>query len=67
MSYANPFLVCETCARQTTHYDPELNENLPCGHVAGIRSLCQTWSPVDGCTCRTPCRRPTRRSYSRFR
>lgn len=49
MSYANPFLICELCGRQAT--DHKDNQNVPCGHHASIRSICPSWSPVDGCLC----------------
>jgi hypothetical protein len=60
MSYANPYLVCENCGQRTTHFDPLFAVNLPCGHKAGIRSLCHSWSPVDDCACKPTCKRPRR-------
>jgi len=60
MSYANPYLVCETCGQRTTHFDPASAVNLPCGHKGGIRSTCYSWGPVDGCRCSKPCKRPRR-------
>ncbi len=47
--YADPFLVCESCGRQTTGRDG--NYNAPCGHRAGFKSICPSWSPVEGCLC----------------
>lgn len=60
MSYANPYLICEACAKRTTHFDQVNIVNLPCGHQAGVRSLCLSWGPVDGCSCNPVCRRPAR-------
>lgn len=52
-NYANPYLVCANCAYQTTHIDEEKNRNMPCGcPTMQIYSICLSWSPVDGCTCR---------------
>ena len=58
--FANPFLVCEKCrADVEAWHDPSRCgcgqpgfENLPCGHQAGITSLCPSWSPVSGCRCK---------------
>jgi hypothetical protein len=58
--FANPHLVCEVCGNSVRRYhDAERcgchNEmsNVPCGHI-GVRSVCPSWGPVDGCTCSPP-------------
>jgi hypothetical protein len=48
--YANPYLVCTFCKQQVT--EDRDGSNYPCDHVAGTRSTCPTWSPIDDCTCR---------------
>lgn len=60
--FANPHLVCTDCRRPVPAWhnpdacgcDPEVFGpfwNVPCGHRAGITSVCPSWSPVDGCQC----------------
>lgn len=52
MVYANPFNSCEQCGARTTGTDDH-SRNQPCGHTGGFRSVCPSWSPVDGCNCLT--------------
>lgn len=58
--YANPYLRCNDCKEKVTGYisfdknPPECEhkgQNVPCGHKAGIDSVCASWSPVIGCRC----------------
>ena len=54
--YADPFLICEECGLRAEGYvhspgHEEDFENWPCRHRAPIKSLCPSWSPVDGCRC----------------
>lgn len=62
VEFANPFLVCDECRRPVPvwhnpdkcgcdpgTFGPFWNE--PCGHKAGVTSVCPSWSPVDGCLC----------------
>lgn len=58
--FANPFMICNQCKRRvegfvSSVYRDDLCEhdfdNYPCGHAAGIQSLCPSWSPVSGCQC----------------
>lgn len=56
--FANPYLVCGQCGHPTpSWHDPSACgctgaiANQPCGHAAGVLSLCLSWSPVDGCRC----------------
>lgn len=58
ISLANPYLTCLTCRKPVTAWhDPDKcgcgrgDWNEPCGHAAGITSVCPSWSPVDGCQC----------------
>lgn len=59
-SLANPFLVCLRCRRGVSAWhDSErcgcraegAGANLPCGHAAGVESVCPSWSPIGGCGC----------------
>lgn len=56
--FADPFLTCDHCGKFVTGWHN--NDtcgcdascwNEPCGHTAGVTSVCPSWSPVDGCTC----------------
>lgn len=60
VGFANPFLVCDECGEKVPYWhDParcgprcdEDSFNYPCGHKAGITSVCYSWGPVDGCMC----------------
>ena len=59
ISFANPFLVCDQCQQPVpAWHNPDRCgcggggwQNLPCGHQAGVTSVCPSWGPVDGCTC----------------
>ena len=60
ISFANPYLVCASCAeRVTAWHSTEACGceapcwNVPCGHTALTASVCPSWSPVDGCACPT--------------
>lgn len=61
ITFANPFLYCDECERPVPSWHDSEScgcdetgwENLPCGHTAGIHSVCPTWSPVGGCECVT--------------
>lgn len=56
---ANPYLTCDTCGKWVTGWhDPQQCGcddtgwlNTPCGHQAGITTVCPSWDPVDGCVC----------------
>lgn len=59
LTFANPYLLCTTCAKPVPAWHqpakcgpgctkPASNE--PCGHL-GVTSACPTWGPVDGCRC----------------
>lgn len=59
LKFANPYLRCDTCEE----YVPAWHDgdkcgcdqgwwNAPCGHTAGIHSICPSWSPADGCMCK---------------
>ncbi len=47
--FSNPFLVCIECSARVRYIDTEGNQ--PCGHRADTASVCETWTPVDGCRC----------------
>lgn len=60
VGFANPYLVCEECRKPTPYWHsnercgPACTEswfNYPCGHTAGVISICPSWSSVDGCKC----------------
>lgn len=67
VEFANPYLQCDQCDQRTTgfhdadrcgcavgalgEYERTGYYNLPCGHRAGVTSVCPSWSPVDGCCC----------------
>lgn len=58
VTFANPYLHCCKCGVQVLkwHNDSlcECNKsfwNLPCGHRAGVISVCLSWSPLIGCSC----------------
>lgn len=59
VEFANPFLACDTCGQRVPKWhDPDRCgcgeegwENRPCGHQAGVTSVCPSWGPVDGCLC----------------
>ncbi|MFE6474647.1 hypothetical protein [Streptomyces rochei] len=60
VDFVNPFLVCEQCGqpvhRWHSHDKCGCNAtfwNEPCQHTADVTSLCLSWSPIDGCTCRS--------------
>lgn len=57
---ANPYLTCDWCGCVVSSWHdaarcgegctlPSLNR--PCGHAAGVTSVCPSWGPVDGCGC----------------
>ena len=55
IEFADPFKMCERCDGWVTGVavfpdEFRASENLPCRH-AGYRSVCPSWSPVDGCQC----------------
>lgn len=59
ISFANPYLVCGQCQGPVPRWHNndkcgcrERCWNDPCGHVAEAVSVCPSWGPVDGCTCR---------------
>lgn len=66
VGFANPFLFCKKCGSWVTGWHDRDKcgckddcWNIPCGcRHAGVRGLCPSWSPVDGCTCGTPCALP---------
>ncbi|MGW7630502.1 hypothetical protein ACWGKO_16425 [Streptomyces griseoincarnatus] len=59
VTFANPYLVCNLCRQPAPRWHN--NDKCgctascwldPCGHTAEAVSVCPSWSPVDGCTCR---------------
>lgn len=65
IGFANPYLVCNECRKKVPYWhDPDRCGcatqafNYPCEHDLAITSLCESWSLVDGCTCKTPCKKP---------
>lgn len=67
VTFADPYLICEQCRAWVVGWhnpqrcDPSPTRqfgcgksatNLPCGHAAGVTSVCPSWSPVGGCHCR---------------
>jgi hypothetical protein len=57
-TFANPHLVCDLCRQPVPRWHNNttcgcVDEfwNDPCGHTAGVTSVCPSWSPVDGCQC----------------
>lgn len=62
IGFANPYLRCDECKSKVKYWhDPDRchctddSFNYPCEHTAGVTSSCFSWSPVDGCSCETPC------------
>lgn len=59
ITFADPYLVCQQCGFWVTSWhnpdecgcDIIVTFNLPCGHNAGITTVCPSWGPVDGCRC----------------
>jgi hypothetical protein len=58
VSFANPYLRCDQCGQPVPRWHDDARcgcnggfWNEPCGHVAGVTSVCPSWSPVDGCCC----------------
>lgn len=58
IEFADPYLVCDLCHQPVPrwHDDDRCGcrdgfWNEPCGHQAGVTSVCPSWGPVDGCTC----------------
>lgn len=59
ITFANPWLTCDECGFQVTGWhNPQpcgctLRDwsNRPCGHSAGVTSICPSWGPVDDCSC----------------
>lgn len=49
--YANPFLRCTGCGEKVEGRRDDTYRNYPCGH-RDYNSICYSWSPVDGCTCK---------------
>lgn len=49
-TFANPYIACEQCRERVVGMHDNLR-NVPCGHKANWRSVCPSWSPVDGCCC----------------
>lgn len=56
--FANPYLVCDQCNKRAVYWhNPERCTcsgkiyNHPCGHPAGVTSICDTWNSVKGCQC----------------
>lgn len=59
VTLANPYLVCDLCRWSVPRWHnntkcgcDETFWNDPCGHTAGITSVCPSWDPVDGCQCK---------------
>lgn len=50
-AFINPFLVCTSCTAAVIWHKDDRITNHPCGHQ-GVRSVCMTWSPATGCTCK---------------
>ncbi len=58
VGYANPFFICNTCKDKVLYWHDPIRckcgdkvFNHPCYHMTGVKSLCPTWEPVDGCHC----------------
>lgn len=58
VEFANPYLVCWKCHLYVSHWHDNVRcgcdapaTNEPCGHDAGVISICPSWGPVDGCIC----------------
>jgi hypothetical protein len=56
--FANPYLICDTCEQRAMGFHDTTRcgchagtWNVPCGHAAGVTSICPSWSPVDDCRC----------------
>jgi hypothetical protein len=51
--YADPFIICVECGHRTSDGSTKSGQfrNEPCGHAADFKSVCPSWSPVDGCRC----------------
>lgn len=60
ITFANPYLTCDQCQDwvESWHDNDRCGcdgtfWNMPCGHErVGVTSVCPSWGPVDGCTCR---------------
>lgn len=48
----NPWAFCTACSGDVEARRG--SQNLPCGCVAPLGSVCQTWEPLYGCTCSHP-------------
>ena len=48
--FANPFLACGKCGKRVVWKDED--KNVPCGCRAGFYSVCESWTPWEGCLCR---------------
>jgi hypothetical protein len=58
VTFANPHLVCDQCKKPVPAWHDndkcgcdESFWNEPCGHKAGMTSVCPSWGPIDGCRC----------------
>ncbi len=61
IGFANPFLRCKVCNKRTTYHHDSVRcgcrKNYyvhPCKHASEAVSICPSWNPVDGCTCKKP-------------
>jgi hypothetical protein len=59
VGFSNKSTVCAVCKQRVVYWhdpkrcgceDPVFN--FPCEHAADTFSMCPTWDPVDGCTCK---------------
>ena len=48
-----PHLVCGLCGMPVTEEPLELEENVPCGHLAETHRVCMTWAISGDCRCGT--------------
>lgn len=63
VGFANPYLKCEDCGDSVPYWhdqskcgcDVSTAWNYPCMHETSVHSSCDSWSPVDGCTCEVKC------------
>lgn len=45
----NPWMHCTACDGEV--HSRKNGANMPCGHRAGVVSVCPTWEPFYGCDC----------------